>query len=166
MAKLTLKALRENAESALVEGVANKDQLDRAVPALVALQDALRAAKANYDETRKVADLLSDACAEYAHEHTDYVFGNTFSISPIGVESGDITIGGRIFHYSRGFDGYMRDNPSEKMTKSFIAGLPPEWTKQKLELNASAVNALNLTDDALAEYGLSHKVRQGWFEAV
>ena len=108
MAMKNIKTLREEAEALVKAGVATREQLRGAVPALVALQSAERSLQLRIKETRAVIQALSDACSAYAHKHPEYVFDQTFSVSPIGVESGDIEIDGRTYHFTHGFDGYVR----------------------------------------------------------
>ena len=160
----SMKALRENAEAALETGVANREQLRSAVPALVALQGAVRSMQLRIKESQEVMQALSEACSKYAHEHPEYVFGQSFSVSPIGVESGDLEIDGKNYHFAHGFDGYERAEPGQKMTQEFLAALPEGWTKSNLELDKSAVNRAKPTEDDLAEAGLVRKVKQTWTE--
>ena len=165
MAIKTIKALREDAETALATGVANREQLRSAVPALVALQNAERSMRLRLKETQAVIQSLSEACSKYAHEHPEYVFDQTFSVSPIGVESGDIEIDGRTYHFTHGFDGYVRTEPSETLTQEFLKGLPEGWAKSRLSLDTTALNKAKPSDDDLAEFGLMRKVKESWFEA-
>ena len=164
MAIKTIKALREDAETALAAGVANREQLRSAVPALVALQNAERSMRLRLKETQAVIQSLSEACSKYAHEHPEYVFDQTFSVSPIGVESGDLEIDGRTYHFTHGFDGYVRTEPSETLTQEFLKGLPEGWTKSRLSLDTTALNKAKPSDDDLAEFGLMRKVKESWFE--
>ena len=167
MAMKSMKDLREIAEAALATGVANKEQLQSAVPALVALQNAKRSMELRIKETKEVIEALSAACSAYAHRHPEYVFNQSFSVSPIGVESvesGDLEIDGKTYHFAHGFDGYDRAEQGQKMTQAFLATLPKGWTKSKLELDKSAVNKAKPTEDDLAEVGLVRKVKQTWTE--
>ncbi len=164
MAMKSMKDLREIAEAALATGVANREQLRSAVPALVALQNAERSMELRIKETQDVIQALSEACSAYAHKHPEYVFDQTFSVSPIGVESGDLEIDGKTYHFAHGFDGYDRAEQGQKMTQAFLATLPKGWTKSKLELDKSAVNKAKPTEDDLAEAGLVRKVKQTWTE--
>ena len=59
MAMKKIKELRKDAEEALAAGVANREQLRAAVPALVALQDAERSLQLRLKETAAVIDALS-----------------------------------------------------------------------------------------------------------
>ena len=161
----SLKKLRESAEAALAAGVANKAQLIEAVPALVELQKRIKSLQANVTASAKVAEALSKLCSDYAHGHPQFVFDQTFSVSPIGVESGDLTIDGATYHFSYGFDGYMRADPGQKLTQDFLAGLPDGWAKPKLEIDATAIkNATATDDDALAANGLMRKTKCKWSE--
>ena len=165
MAMKSIKTLREEAEALVEAGVANREQLRGAVPALVALQKAEKAQSQRLKETRAVIQALSDACSAYAHRHPDYVFDQTFSVSPIGVESGDIEVDGRTYHFTHGFDGYVRTEPSETLTQEFLKGLPEGWAKSRLSLDTTALNKAKPSDDDLAEFGLMRKVKESWFEA-
>ena len=164
MAMKSMKDLRKIAEAALETGVANREQLRSAVPALVALQGAVRSMQLRIKESQEVMQALSEACSAYAHEHPEYVFSQSFSVSPIGVESGDIEIDGKTYHFAHGFDGYERAERGQTMTQAFLATLPKGWTKSKLELDKSAVNKATPTEDDLAEVGLVRKVKQTWTE--
>ena len=164
MAMKSMKDLREIAEAALATGVANREQLRSAVPALVALQSAAKSMQRRINETRDVIEALSEACSAYAHRHPEYVFNQSFSVSPIGVESGDLEVDGKTYHFAYGFDGYERAEQGQKMTQDFLATLPEGWTKPKLELDKSAVNRAKPTEDDLAEVGLVRKVKQTWTE--
>ena len=166
MAMKKIKELREDAEAALAAGVANRAQLMDAVPALVALQNAERSLQLRLKETTAVIRALSEACSKYAHEHREYVFDKTFSVSPIGVESGDIVVDGRTFHFSHGFDGYDHADPAQKKTQEFLASLPKGWTKAKIELNTVGINRANPTDEELAKHSLVRKVKEVWTEIL
>ena len=166
MAMKKIKELRKDAEEALAAGVANREQLRAAVPALVALQDAERSLQLRLKETAAVIDALSKACSKYAHEHPEYVFDQSFSVSPIGVESGDLVVDGRTFHFSHGFDGYEHADPSQKKTQDFLASLPKGWTKTRLDLNTTGINKTNPTDEELAKHNLARKVKEVWTEIL
>ena len=162
--EITLKKLREDAEAALEAGVANKAQLVEAVPALVALQERIVQTQKSINAAKKVVEALTKLCSDYAHDHPQFVFDQAFSVSPIGGESGDLEIGEITYHYSRGFDGYIRTEPGKLLTQDFLSGLPDGWAKKKLELDVTAVANANLSADALAEHGLKRKPRYKWTE--
>ena len=160
----TIRELRDEAAALARAGVANRDQLMDAVPALVTLQNAAKAHSRSIKKTFAVIRALSDACSAYARRHPDFVFEQTFSVSPIGVESGDIEIDGRTYHFTHGFDGYTRAEQGEKLTQAFLKDLPEGWAKQKLVLDTSAISKGNAGDGDLAEYGLMRKAKDVWFE--
>ena len=160
----SIKTLREEAEALVKAGVANREQLRAAVPALVALQGADKALQLRIKETRAVMQALSEACSAYARRHPDYVFDQTFSTSPIGVESGDVEIDGRTYHFTHGFDGYVRTEQGETLTQEFLKGLPEGWAKSRLQLDTTAINKAKPGDEDLAEFGLMRKTKDAWFE--
>ncbi len=164
MARETIKVLREAAEAALAGCVNNKEKLLAAVPTLVELQKSAKIAEERLKETKAVIDALSKECSAYAHEHPEYVCDDTFSVSPIGVESGDIEIDGTKYHFSYGFEGYTRSDPAEKMTQDFLKGLPKGWAKSKLSLDTTAINKAKPSEDELGEAGLERKVKCAWCE--
>ena len=164
MAMKNIKTLREEAEKLLKAGVANREQLMDAVPALVALQNAERSMQLRVKETRAVIQALSDACSAYARKHPEYVFDQTFSVSPIGVESGDVEIDGRTYHFTHGFDGYVRTETGETLTQEFLKELPEGWAKSRLSLDTTAINKAKPSDEDLDEFGLMRKVKETWFE--
>ncbi len=166
MAMKSMKDLREIAEAALATGVANKEQLQSAVPALVALQNAVRSMELRIKETKDVMQALSAACSAYAHRHPEYVFNQSFSVSPIGVESGDLVVDGRTYHFSLGFDGYEHEDPAQKKTQDFLASLPKAWTKTKIELNTSGINKAKPTDEELSKHHLVRKFKKVWTEIL
>jgi len=162
MSKKSMKALREEAEAALKEGVANKQQLFAAVPTLIALQDAVHHMNATIKASNEVLRELVEACSAYEQEHPDYIFDQSTLISPIGVESGDVTIEGRSYHYSRGFNGYVRSDPREQMSQAFLRTLPNDWAKPHLEIDTTAINKANPTAEELAANGLQRKIKNTW----
>ena len=164
MDRKKIKALREKAEELLKVGVANRDQLIVAVPALVELQDAEKSQSRLLSETKDVIKELSDACSAYALRHPEYVFDQTYAVLPSGVESGDIEIDGRTYHFKHGFKGYVRTESGKSLTQEFLEGLPEDWTKSSLSLDTTAVNKADLEVDALAEFGLMRKVDDTWSE--
>ena len=164
MAMKNIKTLREEAEALVKAGVANREQLRSAVPALVALQNAERSLQLRAKETRAVIQALSDACSAYAHRHPEYVFDQTFSVSPIGVESGDVEIDGRTYHFSHGFEGFVRAEPGKQLTQDFLKSLPEGWAKSKLELDLTEMKRQHVTIEEAEEHGLARKFKDAWFE--
>ena len=162
MAKQTMKALRETAEAMLEAGISNKQQLLAAVPAVVALQDATRRLGYTLNAAKDVVRRLVEACSDYAHEHPEHVFDETFSVTPVGVESGDLAIEGRIYHYSRGVDGFVRTEPGVLLTQEFIRGLPEGWTKEKAELDLAGIKSAAPDAETLEAAGLRRKIKCCW----
>ena len=165
MAMKNIKTLREEAQALVEAGVANRDQLVAAVPALVALQKAEEALERRAKETHAVIKALSDACTAYARRHPEHVFDKTFAVSPIGVESGDVEIDGRTYHFAHGFDGYIRTDPGKNMTQEFLQGLPEGWAKSRLEIDKTAIRKADPGDEALAASGLMRRAKDTWSEA-
>jgi len=164
MSKDTLKELRAKAEDAIKNGIRNKDQLLAAVPDMVELQKAVAGARKRLSETTEVLNECMRLCSEYAHAHPEHVFSESFSVSPIGVESGDVVIDGRNYHYAYGYDGYQRIDKTQRLTQDFLASLPDGWAKSKLELDATAIKNDKPTSDDLEAAGLERKPKLAWCE--
>ena len=162
MNKKTLKALREEAEAALAGGVANREQLEEAVPALVALQNAVESLKRRTNALQDVIDDLSAVCSKYALAHPEHVFDRTFSVAPSGAKSGYLAVGERTFRFSHKQNGYVRTDHAQKMTQEFLATLPSDWTKLKLTLDATGIAKAKATAEELSEKGLVRKVANTW----
>ena len=160
--KPSLKELCDAAEALAKRGVSNKEQLLEALPALIALQQAASWNARTVKASRDAINALTEACSEYARQHTDYVFGQTFSSSAIGVESGDVETDGATYHFAHGFDGYCRAEQGKLLTQPFLKALPEGWTKSSLSIDTTAVNEQRLDDETLAEHGLARKVKETW----
>ena len=80
------------------------------------------------------------------------------------MESGDVEIDGRTYHFTHGFDGYVRTEPGEKLTQEFLKGLPEGLAKPSLSLDTAAVNKSKLDDRGLAKLGLMRKEKYAWAE--
>jgi len=155
---MTLKEIRTASED--FGAIANRDDLKRAVPIIVAAQDrfaelgrAIKAAKAALQE-------LSDKASKYALEHPT-CFDESLLVSPIGVKSGDITIDGTVYHLKAGYGTPVRED-GDCLTQGFLAELPDEWIKVRTSLDTTAINRLGVTSDELAEKGLVRPAENVW----
>ena len=162
----SLKDLRTEAEAAIEVGVANKEQLSTAVPVLVTLQEAVIAMNKQLNDTKDVIQELTELCAKYALDHSDFVFNKTFSIAPNDSKSGFFQVGDTTYHFTHGFDGYGRLESAMKMTQKFLKTLPSEWVKDKTVLNVTGINSENPADEKLESYGLYRKTKDAWSRVV
>ena len=159
--KTDMKTLRAEAEALLAEKIDSKAKLCAAIPTLVRLQEALVIANRIRTASKRVADLLAEACTKYAEGHETIFEKGRLIPDQNGVRSGDIDIGETTFHLACGYDGYMRTN-GEKITQEFLATLPEGWVKTKNELDTTGVNAANPSDETLEAYGLAEKPNNVW----
>ena len=161
MNKETIRELRERADEMISAGIANKDALFAALPVLTALQAKAESAKRNLAATVKSLTMLSELCSRYALEHESVFEKKRLVTNQQGVRTGDIVQGDATYHFASGYDGYVRSTP-DKLTQDFLATLPENWRKQKIELSTSGINEDAPSDEELAKRGLAPKVRNVW----
>ena len=157
----TIKELRERADEMIAAGIANKDALFAALPVLTALQAKAESAKRNLAATVKSLTMLSELCSRYALEHESVFVKKRLVTNQQGVKTGDVVTEDATYHFASGYDGYVRNTP-DKLTQDFLATLPENWRKQKLELSTSGINEDAPSDKELAKRGLAPKVKNVW----
>ena len=161
MNKETIKELRVRADEMIAAGIANKDALFAALPVLTALQAKAESAKKNLAASVKTLTMLSELCSRYALAHESVFEKKRLVANQQGVRTGDIVQGDATYHFASGYDGYVRSTP-DKLTQDFLATLPENWRKEKLELSTSGINEDAPSDEELAKRGLAPKVRNAW----
>ena len=161
MNKETIRELRERADEMISAGIANKDALFAALPVLTALQAKAESAKRNLAATVKSLTMLSELCSRYALEHESVFEKKRLVANQQGVRTGDIVQGDATYHFASGYDGYVRNTP-DKLTQDFLATLPVNWRKQKIELSVSGINEDAPSDAELAKRGLAATVKNVW----
>jgi len=164
MATRTLTTIRNEAKTLVEENITSKAKLLAALPTLIELADAVKAAKRGYDAAREVLEQLNDACADYALAHNG-VFDEGISTSPKGVKSGDITIEAVTYHLASGFASPKRID-GECLTQEFLAALPQDWAKASWSLDTTGINRLGLNDAQLEEQGLFRPAKNTWSAGV
>ena len=161
MNKETIKELRERADEMISAGIANKDALFAALPVLTALQAKAESAKRNLAASVKTLTQLSELCSRYALVHESVFEKKRLVANQQGVRTGDVVLDEATYHFSSGYDGYVRNTP-DKLTQDFLAALPEKWRKPSLKLDVSGINEDAPSDEELAEHGLAPKVRNVW----
>ena len=161
MNKETIKELRERADEMITAGIANKDALFAALPLLTELQAKAESARRNLAASVKTLTTLSELCSRYALAHESVFEKRRLVANQQGVMTGDVILEDATYHFASGYDGYVRSSP-EKLTQDFLATLPENWRKQKLELSTSGINEEAPSEEELARHGLAPKVRNVW----
>lgn len=157
----TIKELRERADEMIAAGIANKDALFAALPVLTALQAKAESAKKNLAASVKTLTMLSELCSRYALAHESIFEKKRLVANQQGVRTGDVVLDDATYHFASGYDGYARNTP-DKLTQDFLATLPENWRKEKLELSTSGINEDAPSDKELAKRGLAPKIRNVW----
>ena len=161
MNKETIRELRERAEEMISAGIANKDALFAALPVITALQAKVELAKKSLAASVKTLTMLSELCSRYALGHESVFEKKRLVANQQGVKTGDVVLDEATYHFASGYDGYVRNTP-EKLTQDFLATLPENWRKQKIELSTSGINEDAPSEKELAKRGLAPKVRNVW----
>lgn len=157
----SMKTLRTEAQQVLDDKVDTKAKLYDALPKLISLQDAITAANTAAKKIAALKKELSEACVKYAVEHPSVFEGGRLIENQSGVLVGDIVIDDVTYHLACGFEGYERSNGSN-LSQPFLATLPDGWTKTKLELSTTGINAAKPSEEKLAELGLVEKPNNKW----
>ena len=157
----TIKELREQADEMIAAGIANKDALFAALPVITALQAKTEFAKKSLAASVKTLTMLSELCSRYALAHESIFEKKRLVANQQGVRTGDVVIDEATYHFASGYDGYVRNTP-DKLTQDFLATLPENWRKLKIELSTSGINEDAPSDKELAKRGLAPKVRNVW----
>ena len=161
MNKETIKELRERADEMISTGIANKDALFAALPVLTALQAKAEFAKRSLASSVKTLTMLSELCSRYALAHESVFEKKRLVANQQGVRTGDVVLDEATYHFASGYDGYVRNTP-DKLTQDFLATLPENWRKEKLELSTSGINEDAPSEKLLTRHGLAPKVRNAW----
>ncbi len=158
----TLKELNTALAEIAKRGINRRADLIAAVPLIVEAKNRLDSLNNTIKGIRKNRDAVSDAAAKYALEHRS-VF-NEIKILKGDIFTGDIEIGGSVYHLTVSQSGFVRTDPSEDLNQEFLGGLPQGWTKSLLHLDDSAVNKADPGDEYLASVGLMRKEKRTWSE--
>ena len=150
-------ALNEEAIEMLAYGIKTQMSCDEALKFYFRLQkicSVLFYAARRYGKT---AAALEAAAGKYAGSHPKYI--NLFDFSE-GMRRGrrETNFGKVRLSVS---EGTVKRKEGD-LTADFLAGLPKDWTKPKLELDLTAINRLGITDKVLAKNGLIRVPNYTW----
>jgi len=160
---MTVKEIRETAEG--FGPVTNAEKLKEAVPSLIdAYQRVAEMAKCA-KVVKRAIDVVAERASNYAIQHPGVFDDGKLMVSPIGVQSGDMTIDGNVYHFAAGFGPIVRVD-GETLTQEFLMGLPKEWTKDEMKLDPTAIMTKYGKGEAFAsaleEKGLVRSAKNQW----
>jgi len=156
----TMKQLRAEAEALIADGITNKQELYKALPVLIDLQEACVSANKTVKRCKEIAAELSEACSRYALDHQS-VFDEGLVLIGKGVRNGELTIDETTYHFASGY-GSPKRLDGDALSQDFLGGLPEGWTKAKLELDTTGINRLKVDDKTLEEEGLYRPEKNEW----
>jgi len=155
MSKITLKSMREELDALLDGRINSREALKSAVPRLVTFTEAIKTFRKTLSDCAKVTARLSEACTTYALNHPN-CFDNGLVEVREGVQAGDLTIDETTYHFVPKLDTPKRED-GNALSQQFLASLPADWQKTKIELDAA-----DATGEELAAHGLIRKVFGVW----
>jgi len=162
---MTMKARREEVEALIQGGIASKNALIAALPSLTDFKRAIKSDEERIKACKKVAAELEKLCCDYTKAHVKHVFGEEYTDLPTGSLNADLVIDSFKYHFINGYKGLARLDPTQLMTQQFIAGLPSEYVKTKLEVDERAITKDCPENADLEHLGLKYKEYAKWEEA-
>jgi len=160
---MSMKEIRECAEE--IGKITNADGLREAVPFLVAASKRLNDLASTMKQVRKAVEDLGKKASAYALAHPSCFDGGKLDTSPVGVRSGDITIGGSVYHFASGFGPVVRAD-GDPLTQDYLLGLPKDWTKADVKLDMTAIMGMfgkgGQLCEELGKKGLVRSVKNQW----
>jgi len=141
--------------------ITNKEKLLAALPVLVEACVKIKTMRRTIKLMGELADGLNDACSKYAMEHPSVFVNGKLNVDGKGVQHGDVEVGGKLYHFSSGYKGFIRED-GDNITQDFLDGLPEKWVKGKIELDATGMERLGVTDAELQKAGLVRRANNVW----
>lgn len=152
--------LKMRAETLLDGGINTKEKYLEALPLVFSLRQAAISVKGFLKAVQESEKALSDAAASYAKEHVTALDEPLQEVGG-GMLRGSVTVNGQTYTLTLS-KGALRRTTGDNMTQPFLKKLPQEWTRTKLELDANAMNGMDITDDKLFKYGLFRPENRTW----
>ena len=158
MAKKKSSELKKQVDELLDQGVTSKEKFRAALPMMSELRASIASTKEWLVLLQGREKLLSEAAATYAVDHATAL---DQPLAPVkdGIESGSITIDGVEYGLTLSLDKAKRLSGGN-FTKSFLEGLPKEFTASELKLVQSSLAGLSA--DELARYDLKRDLKRVW----
>ena len=160
---MKLKDYRLEAQAIIDNGgVTKRETFDAAIPVIIELNEKISGINKLLKASRETLKALNESASAYALDHIKSVFGE-LSERADGSKNGDVAIGDKSYHFVLGRGKFERTENAQ-ISQKFLAELPTEWTKSKLELDATAIKDSGVSDDELAEAGLMRPETYSWTE--
>lgn len=159
-ASVPAKELRKEAAKRIAAKVTNREGFEEALKLRFALLEKVAALKDAAKCLAAQADELGALASGYAQE-AKTALDEPLAEKQEGVVSGAVTLEGFTYRLTLSKDKMKRISGAN-MTAAFLSSLPKKWTKQKLELDATAINNLGVSDADLAEHDLVRPGKAVW----
>jgi len=155
----SFKEIRKDLESLGV--INNKEQFLKALPILIEATTKCAQMRLTVKSINSLATDLNIAVSEYALNHLSVFLGGRLVTDGKGILHGDVEVGGKLYHFSSGYKGFVRAD-GDNVTQDFLDGLPEKWVKGKIELDATGIERLGVTDAELQKAGLVRRANNVW----
>ena len=156
----TAKELRKEAEAIILGKVTNRESYELALKMVF---ETLERAKLLTDAAKafkRQAERIGELAAAYAQEH-ETALDEPLHEEKDGIMSGAVTVEGVTYRLTLTRDKLKRISGAN-MTAEFLAKLPKAWTKEKRELDTTAINEAEVTDAELAKHDLVRPGKAVW----
>ena len=157
MSKVTVKM--DRAREMRDNGITKVETYREAVPLIFDLKEAARNSREFAHQLDQLAANLADGAAAYAIDHPKALDEPGLREEKDGIKSGFVEIGNQRYKLTISADDPKRKSGGT-FTKSFLAGLPPEWVKTRLELYVSGMK--DATEEELAKHDLERPTKRVW----
>ena len=124
------------------------------------LSDRIAQLNAGTKELTESMAAIATLATKYADDHPG-VFDEPEKEVREGVFQSQLTTEDGAYRLTRS-RGELQTDTGDALTQGRLAGLPAEWTKQKLELDRTGIRRLKVSDTELAGYGLVRHERKIW----
>jgi hypothetical protein len=150
--------LLNQANAVLDNGVRTREAYLTAVPMVCGLREHAKSLANFAKQLREAADELVNATAAYAIDHAT-ALDTPLSEWKDGIERGTVVIDGREYALTISANEIRRISGGN-FTQQFLAGLPDDWTAEKLELRRPALK--DATADELEAHDLVRVKTRDW----
>ena len=154
------KDIMSDIQSLLGSSAMNGEAYKAGLPLLFELREKVENLSSLVKSFKVYDKLLADKLSDYCEGHKS-ALDDTIVQEKDGQWAGTITLDGKTYRFCKSKYGYLR-NDGSNLTQSFLETLPSTWTRTKLELNATAINAQNPSDEELANEGLERGEKREW----
>ena len=156
----TIKDIGEELKNVIAEGINTRAQLMEALPLIIELKERLAWAQAKVKDHASLIKIGETLAGDYARKHQS-VFDEGLIVNGNESMGGDIVTEDATYHFCLGYGAPTRED-GQKMTQSFLAGLPDGYTVSTLKLDVAGFKARGITEEDINKAGLYYPEKYTW----